>query len=216
MFVLSPEDVEIVSVQHPKRAKQVPILCYSDKNFRLVSVFNAQQQEEAHARWRDLTDNQGKSCVLLEESFRYSVWSQVRIDQGLLKPAAPEAYIKACVLLIQSLHSRAQKLGDRQSKSLTTALQVGTSHQMQLAGGLETILRLNVEAIGNGSGQLPKWEEDDLSALLLEVHRLGCKFFGRRKFAGPALAALDLLPGNDKVLFLNWLKLSLLGNLWLS
>lgn len=216
MFVLSPEDVEIISVQHPKRAKRVPILCYADKNFRLVSVFGVDHQAEAHASWRDLTDNKGKSCVLLEESFRYSVWSQVRIDKNLLAPTVPEAYIKACIVLIQSLYSRAQGLGDRQFKSLVAAFQVSTAHPLQAAGGLDALLKINVPALGNGSGSLPRWEEDDLCALLLEMHRLGCKFFGRKKFVAPALEALDVLPGNDKVLFLNWLKLSLLGNLWLS
>ena len=77
MFVLTPEDVEVISVQHPKRDKRVPILRYADKNFRLVSVFSAEQQSEAHASWRNLTDNENKACVLLEEPFRYSVWSQV-------------------------------------------------------------------------------------------------------------------------------------------
>lgn len=212
MFVLTPEDVEIISVQHPKRAKRVPILNYADKNFRLVSVFGPEQQEAAHASWRNLTDNENKVCVLLEETFRYSVWSQVRIDQGLLAPTAPEAYVKACVVLIQSLYSRAQKLGNRQAHSLMSALQVNTAYQMQNAGGLEALLQLDI----NGPGTLPRWEEDDLSAVLLEMHRLGCKFFGRKKFVEPALAALEVLPGNDKPLFLNWLKLSLLGNLWLS
>ena len=212
MFVLTPEDVEVVSVQHPKRAKQVPILCYANKNFRLVSVFNAEQQAEAHASWRNLTDNENKVCVLLEEPFRYSVWSQVRINQGLLAPTAPDAYVKACVVLIQSLYKRSQKLGDRQAHSLMSGLQVNAAYQMQNAGGLEALLQLDI----NHPGTLPRWEEDDLSALLLEMHRLGCKFFGRKKFVEPALAALDALPGNDKPLFLNWLKLSLLGNLWLS
>ena len=216
MFVLSPEDVEIISVQHPKRAKRVPVLCYADKNFRLVSVFSVEQEDKAHASWRDLADNKGKVCVLLEESSRYSLWSQVRIDKGLLASTVPEAYLKACIVLIQSLYKRAQTLGDRQFKSLIAAFQVGASHQLQPAGGLEALLKLDVRSLGNGSGALPRWEEDDLCALLLEMHRIGCKFFGRKKFVGPALSDLDVLPGNDKVLFLNWLKISLLGNLWLS
>ena len=212
MFLLSLEDVEIIGVQHPKIAKRVPVLCYADKNFRLVSVFGIDQQAEAHASWRELTDNQSKVCVLLEENFRYSVWSQVRIDQGLLAPTAPDAYIKACVVLVQSLYNRAQALGTRQAQSLIVGLQVNTARQIKAAGGLEAILQLNLES---GTDALPHWEEDDLSSLLLEMHRLGCKFFGRSKFTGTAIAALNILPNNDKTLFLAWLKLSLLGNLWL-
>ena len=116
MCLLSPEHVEIISVQHAKSAKRVPVLCYADRNFRLVSVFSVDQQAAAHASWRDLTDNQGKVCVLLEEAFRYSVWSQVRIDQGLLTPMAPEAYVKACVVLVQFLDNRAQALDSQRPR----------------------------------------------------------------------------------------------------
>lgn len=93
-----------------------------------------------------------------------------------------------------------------------TSLQVNAAYQMEAAGGLEALLQLDVI----GSAPLPRWEENDLSALLLEMHRLGCQFFGRKQFTEPALASLDGLPDNDKPLFLNWLGLSLLGNLWLS
>lgn len=212
MFLLSPEDVEIIGVQHPKSAKRVPVLCYVDQTFRLVSVFSIDQQTAAQASWRDLTENQSKVCVLLEETFRYSVWSQVQIDQGWLTPTAPDAYIKACIVLVQFLYNQTQTLDSRQAESLRVGLQVNTARQMQTAGGLETLLQLNTE---NGAIALPRWEEEDLSSLLLEMHRLGCKFFGRRKFIRPAIAALDTLPNNDKTLFLAWLKLSLLGNLWL-
>ena len=210
MFLLSPEDVEIISVQHPKQAKKVPILSYADKTFRLLSVYGADQQAEAHAKWRELTDKAQKVCVLLEETFRYSVWSQVRIDKGLLTPAAPEAYLKACVVLVQFLCQKAQD--SRHAKSLLTGLQVNTDYQMRAAGGLEALLQIDVAC----PGSLPRWEEDDLSALLLEIHRLGCKFFGQSQFTKAAIASLDLLPNNDKAVFLNWLELSLLGNLWLS
>ncbi|MGB3768809.1 MAG: hypothetical protein WA947_19820 [Phormidesmis sp.] len=216
MVLLSSEDVEIISVQHPKSAKRVPVLCYANKNFRLVSVFGIEQEEEAHAKWRQLTDNQSKVCVLLEETFRYSVWSQVRIDQGLLAPTAPEAYVRACVVLVQSLHHQAQKLGSRQAQSLMMGLQTNAAYPVQTAGGLDALLQLNLSQMENGSSALPRWEEDDLSSLLLQMHRLGCKFFGRSRFTGPAIASLDALSNNDKALFLAWLKLSLLGNLWLS
>ena len=33
----------------------------------MIKAFGASQGEEAKAFWRDLTDNRGKACVLLEE-----------------------------------------------------------------------------------------------------------------------------------------------------
>ena len=212
MFLLTPEDVEITSIQHPKKDKKVPILSYENKSFRLLSVFNAHQQAEAHASWRDLTENEGKLCVLLEERFRYSIWRQVRIDVGLLRPVAPLAYAKACVVMIQALYSDAEQLlGSRQAKNFGVAIEVNAAKQIEAAGGLGGVLRLDPLA-----DVLPRWEEDDLSALLLELHRLGAKFFGRYQFVGRTLGALDELAPNDKAVFLNWLEISLLGNLWLA
>lgn len=212
MFLLTPEDVAITSIQHPKKTKRVPILSYQEKTFRLLKVFGAHQHAEAHASWRDLTENEGKACVLLEEPYRYSVWRQVRLDRGLLQAVAPVAYSKACVLLIQSLFGDIEQLlGSKRAKNFGTALEVNVAKQMAIAGGLVAVLRLDPL-----SEVLPRWEEDDLSALLLELHRLGAKFLGRAQFTKRTLLALDALPDNDKALFLNWLQLSLLSNLWLS
>ncbi len=212
MFLLTPEDVEITGIQHPKRDKKIPILSYEDKTFRLLSVFGADQHAEAHAAWKDLTDNEGKLCVLLEESFRYSVWRQVRIDLGLLHPVVPEAYAKAVIVMIQALYSDVDALlGGNQAKNFGAALEKNVAKPVAAAGGLGGILRLNptVEIP-------PKWDESDLNALLLELHRLGTRFFGRSKFTRRTLAALDDLPPDDQSIFMHWLGLSFLSNLWLS
>lgn len=211
MFV-SPEDVQISSVQHPKRPKKVPILSHQDMTFRLQSVFSSQQQQEAQSAWRDLTDNQGTSCLLLEEPHRFSLWRQVQIDKGLLNPVLPIAYIRACLLLIQALYGDVeQRLGRRQATAFEAAFSVNAQRSLQTVGGLDAALKINPL-----TGGVPVWGEDDLCALLLELHRLGTRFFGRSHFAARTLSALDVLPGNDKAVFLTWLRLSLLGSLWLS
>ena len=123
MFILKRQDVEISSVQHPKTGQQVPILNYQGQTFRLIQVFNAQQAEEARAFWRDLTDNRGKACVLLEEPERYSVWGKVRLDQlsddgqGAGVAVAP-AFIQASLLLLQAVFFDIEDLlGSRQAGS---------------------------------------------------------------------------------------------------
>jgi len=213
MFLLTPADVEITNIQHPKQPKKVPILSYQTRTFRLLSVFHAQQQEEAHAAWRDLTDNQGKACVLLEEPHRFSLWRLVKIDKDLLlNPVTPVAYAKACVLMIQALYGDVEQLlGAKQAKKFGEVFSINAQKQMAEAGGFGGVLRTNPLA-----EMPPRWEEDDLSELLLELHRLGVKFFGRSKFIGRTLSALDVLPQDDKAVFLTWLQASLLGNLWLA
>lgn len=212
MFVLSPEDVQISSIQHPKRPKKVPLLSYEDKTFRLLSVFRAHQRREAEAALKDLTENEGKACVLLQESHRLSLWGHVRIDKGLLNPVMSTAYAKSCLLLIQALYGDVEQLlGRKQAKSFGTVLAMTVYEPLRIAGGLEAVLKINPL-----TEDVPVWGEDDLCALLLEIHRLGTRFFGRSHFAPRTLAALDILPGNDQAIFLTWLRLSLLGNLWLA
>ncbi|MEM8505907.1 MAG: Npun_F0813 family protein [Cyanobacteria bacterium P01_D01_bin.1] len=211
MFVL-PEDVQISSVQHPKRPKRVPILSYQDRTFCLLSVFSAHQQTEAQTAWRELTDNQGKACLLLEEPHRFSLWRLVRIDKGLLNPVLPIAYVKSCLLIIQALYGDVEQLlGRRQAEAFGAALSMNAQKPLQIVGGLEATLRINPLTEG-----VPAWGEDDLCTLLLELHRLGSRFFGRSHFAPRTLSALDVLPGDDKAVFLTWLRLSLLRSLWLA
>ncbi|MGC1305706.1 MAG: Npun_F0813 family protein [Phormidesmis sp.] len=212
MFLLTPEDVEVISIQHPKRAQKVPILSYQDKTYRLLKVFQYHQYDDAHTAWRDLTNTKGKACVLLEEPYRYSIWQQVRIDRGLLQPMVPSACAKACVLIVQTLYGDVERiLGNKQAKRFGVALEADMTRQMQLAGGLGAVLRLNPLVEG-----LPQWEESDLNALLLGLHRLGTKFFGKTQFSQRTLGGLNDLPDNEKAMFLNWLKLSLISHLWLS
>ena len=212
MFLLTPSDVEIIQVQHPKTQKKIPILSYNDITFRLLSVFAAQQEAAARATWQDLTEQQGKVCVLLEEPARYSVWQRVRIDAERLKPTVPAACAKASVLMIQALYGDVdQLLGAKQAKGFGAALCDRASKQVQTAGGLGHILRLNPL-----TEVLPSWEETDLSALLLTLHQLGAKFFGRAKFTERTLQALEELTPDDKSAFITWLDASTLKQLWLT
>lgn len=130
MFILKRQDVEITSVQHPKKDQQIPILQYQGQSFRLISIFNAAQEEDAKAFWRDLTDNRGKACVLLEEPDRYSVWGKVRLDQlgaeGGDAPdtTTPPGSIQACLLILQAVYldieclTESINLNDRPEKQL--------------------------------------------------------------------------------------------------
>ncbi|MGB5916282.1 MAG: hypothetical protein WBG63_15565 [Phormidesmis sp.] len=210
MFLLTPQDVDITSIQHPKQPKRIPVLSYQDRTFRLLTLFQAHQDSEAHAAWRELVEKQKKACVLLEEPHRFSLWRLVNIDKSLLAPIAPAAYRKAGMLLLQSLRGdTVQLLGAKQAGLFDEALAQAIPEQMKKAGGLSTLLRTNPL-----TQVLPRWDEDDLSILLLELSRLGSRFFGQAKFAARTLAALNVLPGNDKAVFMSWLQLSLLAEPW--
>ena len=218
MFILKRQDVEITSVQHPKRDQQIPILNYQGQTFRLISVFRANQEEEAKAFWRDLTDNRGKACVLLEEPERYSVWGKIRLDQltsDVPGDAKTIALTQACLLLLQGVYIDIEDLlGGRQAglfeKNLAEILQQWRFPQADSPQAVKNLLTIDPLS----ANQLPPWEEHHVITLLQELHRLGKQFFGNSTFVSRAMDTLQDLPAADQAQFTEWLNQSPLGKLW--
>ena len=221
MFILKRQDVEISSIQHPKRDQQILILNYQGQTFRLISVFNASQEEEAKAFWRDLTDNRGKACVLLEEPERYSVWGKVRLDQ--LATEAPEPgdttaafYTQGCLLILQAVYIDVEDLlGARQAsvfqKDISDVFRQWRFPQAETPDAINYLLTMDpMTAL-----QMPPWQEHHLNTLLQELHRIGKAYFGNTSFKDRALDALQDMPAADRTQFTNWLSQSPVGKLWL-
>lgn len=222
MFILKRQDVDIVTIQHPKKDQQIPVLQYQGQTFRLISMFGAAQEEDAKAFWRDLTDNRGKACVLLEEPDRFSVWGKVRLDQlsGDSDPqhardeTAP-SFIQASLLLLQAVYFDVEDmLGARQlsvfQKEIAAVFQQGQFPQTQSPDAIQQILT----ADPLNSLQVPPWQEHHLNMLLQELYRIGKGHFGNANFTGRVLDALQDLPSNDRTQFLAWLRQSPAGKLW--
>lgn len=221
MFILKRQDVEISSIQHPKRDQKVPILSYQGQTFRLIQVFSAGQEEEARSFWRDLTDNQGKACVLLEEPERYSVWGKVRLDQlGIELPAQEEGavsavFTQACLLMLQAMYIDIEDLmGTKQAASferdLTNIFQQWRFPQTESPTAVKQLLSVNPL----NSLHTPTWQESLLNVLLQELHRLGKAYFGKSAFVDRILDALQDLPQGERSRFLEWLNHSPTGKLW--
>jgi hypothetical protein len=184
----------------------------------LISVFAANQAEEARAFWRDLTDNRGKACVLLEEPDRYSVWGKIRLDQ-LAAEASSDVKIvpltQACLLLLQAVYIDVEDLlGNRQAGLFHKDLSdVFRQWHFPSADGAEAVKNLlTMDPLT--SLQMPLWEEHHLITLLQELHRLGKEYFGNTHFAQGVKDTLqDMQPG-ERSQFLEWLNQSPLGKLW--
>lgn len=223
MFILKRQDVEIITIQHPKKDQQIPILQYQGQTFRLISVFNAAQEEDAKAFWRDLTDNRGKACVLLEEPDRYSVWGKVRLDQlGADGPEAaggadstPPSFIQATLLLLQAVYLDIEDLlGAKQAgifqKEITAVFHQWRFPTTESSDAIHQLLTVDPLA----SLQVPPWQEHHLHTLLQELYRLGKQHFGNANFTGRVLEALDDLSTGDRHQFMTWLKQSPTGSDW--
>jgi hypothetical protein len=219
MFILKRQDVEITSFQHPSKEQKIPILVYQGQTFRLLSMFGAAQEEEARALWRDLTDNRGKACVLLEEPDRFSVWGKIRLDLSKVgSVAAPtnvsSAFVQACILIVQAIYEDLEDLmGSKQAKSFQTEIAIlGNQHkipQMASEQAVDMLLKLDPFA-----SSLPAWQERHLNLLLKEIHQISQKYFGKSNFSDRALEALDDLPPYDRDTFLKWLQQSPNAKLW--
>ncbi|MBK4730444.1 hypothetical protein JJD41_11310 [Oxynema sp. CENA135] len=219
MFILKRQDVEISGIVHPKTGQQIPILNYQGQTFRLINVFSAQQAEEARAFWRDLTDNRGKACVLLEEPDRYSVWGKIRLDQAddpqNSGVAASPLYTQACLLLLQAVYFDIEDLlGTRQAGSFEKEIgQVFQKWRFPQADSTASVNNLlNMDPLGGA--QVPSWQEHHLNTLLQELHRLGKEYFGNESFTERAIDVLQDMPDNERKQFTEWLNQSPLGQLW--
>ncbi|MGF1536201.1 MAG: Npun_F0813 family protein [Elainellaceae cyanobacterium] len=220
MFILKRQDVEISSIQHPKRDQKVPILQYQGQTFRLINIFGAAQSSEARALWRDLTDNRGKACVLLEEPERYSIWGKIRLDQLQAEgdgdsSGAPPALIQACLLLLQAVYIDIEDLlGDRQLKifeqELVTLFQGSRFPGVETPDAANQLLTIDPLA----SLQVPPWQENHLTTLLQELHQLGKEHFGNANFTQRVMDALEDMPDPDRDKFLAWLTRSPAGQMW--
>ncbi|MGB7442312.1 MAG: Npun_F0813 family protein [Coleofasciculaceae cyanobacterium] len=218
MFILKKQDVEISSIQHPKREQKIPILKYQGQTFRLISVYGAHQEDEAKAFWRDLTDNRGKACVLLEEPDRHSVWGKINLEQlgnEAVSDSSNSAYTQACLLLLQTVYMDVEDLlGGRQAglfeKEITKVFQQWHFPQADSQKAIKQLLSDDPLT----SLPTPSWEEHHLITLLQELHRIGKEYFGNSNFAEGVRDILQDMPDNEQTQFLNWLNQSPLGRLW--
>ncbi|WAL62114.1 Npun_F0813 family protein [Thermocoleostomius sinensis] len=221
MFILKRQDVDITTIQHPKKDQPIPILHYQGQTFRLLSIFNAVQEEEAKAFWRELTDQRGKSCVLLEEPERYSVWGKVRlqavdeVEPTLEETSTTPTYVQACLLLLQAVHIDIEDLlGARQAsafqKELSNVFKQWRFPQADSPAAVQQWLTIDPLALV----QVPPWQEHHLNTLLQELYRLGKQHFGNASFTERVMNALQDIPTRERQDFLAWLEQSPTGKLW--
>jgi hypothetical protein len=218
MFILKRQDVEISSIQHPKREQPMPVLHYQGQTFRLISVFKASQEEEARALWRELTDQRGKACVLLEEPDRYTVWGKIRLEQldnDTGSHGKTAVFVQGCILLLQAVYMDIEDfLGARQAtlfeKDLSETLR---QKQLPQASSPEAVkFLLKQDPLDTTS--LPIWQENHIVIFLQELHRLGKTYFGNAKFAHPVVDRLQDMPEGERSLFITWLNQSPMSKLW--
>ncbi|MBD2328227.1 Npun_F0813 family protein [Alkalinema sp. FACHB-956] len=225
MFILKRQDVDISSVQHPRKDQKIPILTYQGMTFRLLNVFQATQEEEARSLWRELTDNQGKACVLLEEPERYSIWGKVRLDQLTSDiPATGSSssgeggsplLVQACLLMLQSMYLDIEDLmgtkqGSAFQRDVMAVFQKGRFSQAETADAVQQLLT----ADPLNSLQPPPWQESQMVLLLQEMYRLGKSYFGNTGFTRSVLDSLQDLSSQERKAFLDWLGSSQAGALW--
>ncbi|ASC73646.1 hypothetical protein XM38_046180 [Halomicronema hongdechloris C2206] len=220
MFILKRQDVDIKTIQHPKKEQQIPILSYQGQTFRLLSVFTIAQADDARALWRDLTDNRGKACVLLEEPERFSIWGKIRLEQLAEAGGAEEAntspvLIQGCLVLLQAVYIDIEDLlGSKQAGSfqqeVETVLTSGPFPRGISSKVVQGLLTIDPLAMP----QMPAWTDHHLQQLLQDLHRIGKDYFGNTTFTERALEALQDMPDNDRKLFTRWLQQSPVGKLW--
>ena len=196
----------------------MPVLHYQGQTFRLISVFKASQEEEARALWRELTDNRGKACVLLEEPDRFSVWGKIRLEQlgsDTDDHSKTAIFVLGCILLLQAVYIDIEDfLGAKQAalfeKDIAEILRQKQLPQASSLEAVKSLLKLDpLEA-----ASLPPWQENHIVIFLQELHKLGKNYFGNAKFAYPVVDRLQDMPEAERSLFISWLIQSPMSKLW--
>ncbi|BAY26168.1 hypothetical protein NIES2100_59820 [Calothrix sp. NIES-2100] len=196
----------------------MPVLHYQGQTFRLISVFKASQEEEARALWRELTDNRGKACVLLEEPDRFTVWGKIRLEQlgsDTDEHSKTAIFVLGCILLLQAVHIDIEDfLGAKQASLFEKDIaEVLRQKQLPQASSLEAVKSLlKLDPLETAS--LPPWQENHIVIFLQELHKLGKTYFGNANFAHPVVDRLQDMPEAERSLFISWLIQSPMSKLW--
>ena len=77
MLILKPQDVEIVKILHPVTQKRIAILGYQGIFFRPIKTFDLNRRPEVLALCRKISEEHKRTCVILAEPERYSLWGKV-------------------------------------------------------------------------------------------------------------------------------------------
>lgn len=216
MFILKRQDVEIFNIQHPTRDQQIPIINYQRQTFRLLKSFSQNQQQEALALWRDLTDNQGKACILLEEPDRYTVWGKIKPEQLNTNTVsyALEPLVKGSILLLQAVYTEIEELlGPRQAKLFQKDLK-NFLDKVDLTEKSPEAVNYLLAIDPLTANNLPSWQEAQLLNLLQELHRLAKMYFSNTEFAQELMDVLQDMSEEEQSGFIQWLNQSSLGKLW--
>ncbi len=218
MFILKRQDVEIFNIKHPNLDQLIPIINYQRQTFRLLQIFPLNQAQEALALWRDLTDNKGKACILLEEPDRYTLWGKIKPEQlnvhAKVSNLSMQSLIKGSLLLLQSVYAEIEDLlGARQAKFFQKDLKEFINKVDLIEKSPEAVnYLLQIDPLS--ANQLPDWQEAQLLNLLQETHRLGKRYFGESNFTINALESLEDMSKDEQSGFIQWLNQSSLGKLW--
>lgn len=218
MFILKRQDVEIFNIKHPTLDQLIPIINYQRQTFRLLQVFPLNQAQDALALWRDLTDNKGKACILLEEPDRYTLWGKIKPEQLNINSQVGKVSLpslaKGSLLLLQAVYTEIEDLlGARQAKLFQKDFKEFLEKVDLTEKSPEAVnYLLAIDPLS--AKQLPSWQEAQILNLLQEIHRLGKRYFGDSDFTTNALESLADMSADEQSGFIQWLKQSSLGKLW--
>jgi hypothetical protein len=216
MFLLTRQDVEILPISQGQQ-----VLRYHAYTFRLVKVFG-DQKKEALVYWREMIDDKGMVCILLEEPQRYSVWAQIDRAAKVSEPNSvfdlPRSLIQGSLVLLKSAFKQAeQNLGTRKTKSLQQELlKVLLKSRLPIINSPEAIANL-IQLDPFNKDTLPTWDDSHVQNLLGELHRLLLASNGNEKtqtIVEQSLESLNMLPSEVSISFEQWLKTTPKGKLW--
>ena len=179
MLVVNMKDVRLSRASDPINPnRQVSILNYLDRQYKLVQSFDNDRLEPAQGLWRYLSE-QGKTCLVLKGDSQYSIWvSDADLSQSSdTLTTELEAVLRTQLRSINILWTEVRGLlGTSQALAFGREI-LANFPSLQSLQDMTTAISIAIEP----TESLAKYElsSSQLFQLYNEIERLGIKYLGK-------------------------------------
>jgi hypothetical protein len=208
------QQIQITSAWDVTKNKRVPIFRHQAQTFCFLNVFPLTQSKDVSFIWWNLTNNLGKTYLLLKGSKSYSIWEKAPADQIVDDTALPwkaadtlpAILIRGGLLMLQATYAEIDfffgvRYAELFERDMANLFQTENFPQANSLNSVQQLLKIDPWI----AAHMVSWQRRHLDTLLQELYRLAAKNFGNDTFMTRVLSALDDLSVSEQAKFRRWL-----------
>lgn len=208
------QHIQITSGWDVTKHKRVPIFRYQTQTFCFLNVFPLSQGKDVSFIWWNLTNNLGKTYLLLKGSKSYSIWEKAPADQIFDDADLPwkaadtlsATLVRAGLVMLQATYAEIDfffgaHYAELFEQDIAELFQTENFPQADSLNSVQQLLKIDPWI----AAHMVSWQRRHLDTLLQELYRLAAKIFGNDTFTTRVLSALDDLAASEQAKFRSWL-----------